>query len=342
MSKKDKPALEPGNSGQGKKSRFNLKLYLLSTLLFVAIGGVAVGAFSAVKSGIDFIYKPQFEDENDVVKAENLATETPKPEGMKGRLSFLLVGTDLGGVHTDTIMVAFYDLDKKKVDILSIPRDTRVKVNGKYRKINSANAIGGMDMLLETLKDSFGISVNYYVKINYKGFVEVVDALGGVDFDVPRDMDYDDPVQDLHIHLEKGMQHLDGKQAEGVVRWRHNNDFTSGYAEGDVGRVKNQQAFIKAFIEQKLTLSNLDKAGELYGILVENVKTNMTVKNVLDIVPNLKELPSDAITTYQLPGVGEYVGEVSYFLYDGEEAERMLQEDIGLTGCEVVPCDVKS
>jgi LCP family protein required for cell wall assembly len=341
VSKKEKPVLGPENQGQGKKSKFNLKLYFLSTLLFVAIGGVAVGAFSAVKSGIDFVYKPQFEDKNDVVKAENLATETPKSEGMKGRLNILLVGTDLGGVHTDTIMVASYDMDHKKVDILSIPRDTRVKVNGKYRKINSANAIGGMDMLLETLKDSFGIGINYYVKINYKGFVEVVDALGGVDFDVPREMNYDDPVQDLHIHLKKGMQHLDGKQAEGLVRWRHNNDFSSGYAEGDVGRIKTQQEFIKAFIEQKLNLSNLDKAGELYGILVENVKTNMTIKNVLDLVPNLKELPSDGITTYQLPGEGEYVGDVSYFLYDGEEAERMLKEDIGLENCKVVPCDIK-
>ncbi len=340
MSKKEKPVSKAESREPGKKSKFNLKLYFLSTLLFVAIGGVAVGAFSVVKSGIDFVYKPQFEDENDKVKAENLATTTPKPEGMKGRLNFLVVGTDLDGIHTDTIMVATYDLDNKKVDILSIPRDTRVEVNGKYRKINSAHAIGGMDMLLETLKDTFGIGINYYVKVNYKGFVEVVDILGGVDFYVPRDMDYDDPVQDLHIHLEEGMQHLDGKQAEGVVRWRHNNDYSEGYAEGDVGRIETQQAFIKAFIEQKLTLANLGKVGELYSSISENVTTNMTVKNVLDLVPNLSELPEGAITTYQLPGEGKYVGEVSYFLYDGEEAERMLQEDMGLTECEVVPCDI--
>ena len=314
------------------KKKFNFKLFFRSTLLFVLIGVVGVALITAAKNGWDFISKPQFEDDDDVVQYESLDPVDKK----SGKLTMLLAGTDAGGSRTDTIMVAVYHLDEGKVDILSIPRDTRVLINGKYRKINSANVYGGTDLLIQTIRDTFGIGINYYAVITNTGFVEVIDALGGVDFDEPHDMDYDDPVQDLHIHLKKGMQHLDGKQAEGVVRWRKNNTGSSG---GDVPRVKTQQAFIKALVEQKLTLSNIGKIDEIYKVLSEHLNTNVTIKDVLGLVPNLKELDTNNVNMYLLPGDGKTISGASFFLYEQEEAQRIIREDMGLTNAVVKPCN---
>lgn len=311
---------------------FNFKLFFRSTLLFVLIGVVAVALVTAAKNGWDFINKPQFGDEDDVVQYENLEPVDKK----SGKITMLLAGTDAGGSRTDTIMVAVYHLDEGKIDILSIPRDTRVLINGKYRKINSANVYGGTDLLIQTIRDTFGIGINYYAVITNTGFVEVIDALDGVDFYVPHDMNYDDPVQNLHIHLKEGMQHLDGKQAEGVVRWRKNNTGSSG---GDIPRVKTQQDFIKALIEQKLTLSNINKIGDLYKVLTEHLNTNVTIKDALGLVPNLQEFNTENVNMYQLPGDGKTISGASFFLYEQEEAQRIIREDMGLADAVVKPCN---
>jgi cell envelope-related function transcriptional attenuator common domain len=318
---------------KSKVRRFNIKIYLITTLIFILSGSLIVAAAIYVKHGVDFIEKPQFEDSSEV-NSKNLLDN----EELTGKLNFLFVGTDLDGVHSDTIMVASYNLDDKKMNIISIPRDTRVLIKGKYRKINAAYAIGGMDLLLKTLSDTFGIGINYYTEINYEGFVKAIDVLGGVDFDVPRDMNYDDPVQNLHIHLKKGMQHLDGKGAEGLVRWRHNNNYTSGYALGDVGREGTQQLFIKALMKQKLTTANLLKIGKIYGILSQYLKSNLAIKDCLALAPNLKKLSMDNLKTYQLPGDGEYVDGISYFLYDDVETTQILSEDMDMDNIEVIPC----
>ena len=119
-----------------------------------------------------------------------------------------------------------------------------VYINGKSRKINYAYNLGGMDQMRETVSDALGIPVDFTVEVNLKAFVKLVDEIGGVDFEVPLNMNYDDPYQDLHIHLKKGMQHLDGQNALKVVRFRHNND-GSGYGTEDIGRIGTQQAFLK-------------------------------------------------------------------------------------------------
>ncbi len=317
---------------KANKSRFNFKLFFRSTLLFVLIGIVGIGIFSAAKNGWDFISQPQFTDEGDVVQYESL-----EPVDMdSGKITILLAGTDAGGSRTDTIMVGVYHFEEGRIDMLSIPRDTRVLINGKYRKINSANVYGGTDLLIQTIRDTFGIGINYYAVITNTGFVEVIDALGGVDFYVPHDMDYDDPTQDLHIHLKEGMQHLDGKQAEGVVRWRKNNTGSSG---GDIPRVQTQQDFMKALIEQKLTLSNIDKIDDLYSVLSEHLNTNVTIRNVLELVPYLKKFNTENVNMYQLPGDGKTISGASFFVYEQEEAQRIIREDMGLTDAVVVPCN---
>ena len=115
---------------------------------------------------------------------------------------------------------------------VSIPRDTKAIINGKERKINFAYNAGGMELMAETVSEQLGIPVDYQITVDLKGFAALVDAIGGVDFYVPVDMDYDDPVQNLSIHFSKGQQRLNGEDALKVVRFRHNNDGT-GDSHGD-------------------------------------------------------------------------------------------------------------
>ena len=126
-----------------------------------------------------------------------------------------------------------------------------------------------------------GIVPDFYVVVQWEAVGELVDAIGGVEFDVPFDMDYDDPAQDLHIHIKGGNQVLDGEDAMGLIRWRHNNDFSVQYPTGDLGRVETQQAFLKAVAEECLDPAIILKAPSLAKIFMDNVTTDLSIGNLL-------------------------------------------------------------
>lgn len=141
--------------------------------------------------------------------------------------NILVMGVDIGTAgstnandpkRTDTMILAHYNANDKKVSLVSIPRDTLININGSNQKINAAHAIGGVDSAVAAVEKLLGVKIDYYGKINYKGFDKLIDAIGGVDIDITRKMDYDDPSQDLSIHFEKGPVHLDGKKAEEFFR----------------------------------------------------------------------------------------------------------------------------
>ena len=136
-------------------------------------------------------------------------------------------------------------------------------------------------------------------------------------------MHYDDPYQDLHIHLNKGFQHFDGKMAEGVVRFR------ATYANGDEGRIEMQQAFLKAIFEQKLTPQYLARAPQIINEVYENVKTNFAVSDALKYVSTIKKLTSESLATFQLPGAPKYMSGISYYVYDKEEVENLVLYEFG-------------
>ena len=162
---------------------------------------------------------------------------------------------------------------------VSIPRDTKAVINGKNHKINFAYNSGGTALLAETISQQLGIPVDFTVTVDLDGFAALVDAIGGVDFEVPISMNYDDPYQDLHIHFSAGMQHLSGAEALKVVRFRHNND-GSGYGSEDIGRMQTQQNFLKAVAQQTLTLANVDKVGEFAKIFQQYVDTDLSLGNL--------------------------------------------------------------
>lgn len=193
--------------------------------------------------------------------------------------TFLVIGRDTGGGgNTDTILLASYDIQNQKMSVMSIPRDTMVNVSWDVKKINSVyNVYGGGDRGIEALDKEIsqlvGFVPDFQVILEWKSVGELVDALGGVYFDVPRNMSYRDPTQNLVISLKKGPQTLDGKKAMQLVRFR-------SYVNGDLGRVEVQQDFLKAVIHQCLQIGNVTRITELSKVFNDNVTTNLTVGNI--------------------------------------------------------------
>ena len=246
-----------------------------------------------------------------------------------GKVNALIVGVDKGGNLTDTIMVASYDMDKNEVNILSVPRDTRMYVGSRYQKINSAHSISkngkkkGINGTIEAVTRLTAIPINYYVEFTFDAFRETIDALGGVEFNVPQNMNYDDPAQDLHIHLKQGLQILDGEKAEQFVRFRR-------YPRGDIDRVAAQQAFVKAVAEQKLNASIIGKLPELFKTLQKNFVTNITIADITKYIINLADLTSENVHMHSVPGVsnGTDYGS-SYWIPDMVALKEIIETTFG-------------
>jgi len=213
----------------------------------------------------------------------------------------LVSGVDDGNGGSDTNILVAIDAEGGSIYGVSIPRDTHTFFNEKDRKINSAYSIGGMELLSEVTADLLGIPVDYTVKVDLRGFEALVNAIGGVQFDVPLDMDYDDPYQDLSIHISKGPQLLNGADALGVVRFRHNNDGT-GYGSEDLGRMQTQQNFLKAVAKQTLTVSNLSRVDDFVKIFRQFVETDLTLGNLAWLGREAIEMGVDNIDFSTLPG----------------------------------------
>ena len=186
--------------------------------------------------------------------------------------TFLLIGRDTaGGGNTDTLILVSYDVPNNQVNMMSIPRDTAVNVSWSNKKINSVfnakeSSGGGIEGLKQQVAALTGVMPDRYVTIEWKAVGRIVKAVGGVEFDVPRNMNYDDPYQDLHIHLNKGMQTLNADQAMAMLRYRHDNDPNVGY--NDTGRMNTQRDFLKAMAKKVLQLGNITKIGEFMYFLM--------------------------------------------------------------------------
>lgn len=275
------------------------KLLLAFGAVLLAMLVIVVGIFLGSIHAPDI---PGFEDEPSVEWDESDLKQPINKSGRKeGYYTFLLLGTDNDGSNTDTIMVVSYDVPNQDVSIMSIPRDTMVNVRWDIKKINSVYSVYGMDGLMEHVEKLMGFSPDFYVKIDVHAFVEVIDLLGGVYFDVPRNMDYDDPSQNLHIHLTKGYQHLDGTESMGLVRWRHNNDYTLGYSDKE--RMKTQQDFLRAAVEQCVSLKNWDKISGLLDLFYTYVESDLEPGEMLWFAKQVMGLDiAQDITTCTMPG----------------------------------------
>lgn len=238
-------------------------------------------------------------------------------------INVLMFGTDKVGANTDVVLVANINPQTKKITVLSIPRDTRVEHLGSH-KINSMYSRGKEPLLIEKASEIIGQPIDYYATVNPKTFRNIIDILGGVTVDVPRNMNYDDNAQNLHIHLKKGVQFLDGAKAEQFVRYRY------GYANGDLGRIDAQQIFFKAFAEQKLKPEYILLADKLLAQIFENVKTDMPIDVAVRYSLFVKDLTTADISFLKLPGDSKTVHGASYFIYDQSETEKQIKPNFSL------------
>ena len=222
--------------------------------------------------------EPQGPTDDELYPDDGYDGDMPTVSGdrKEGVYTFLLVGTDKGDGNTDTIMVASYDTVNQNVSIMSIPRDTMINASWDIKKINSVYSRynDGIGALKKQVKTLVGFAPDFYVKVDLTMFVELVDLVGGVEFYVPQDMNYDDPWQDLHIHLKEGLQVLDGEKAMELVRFRR-------YAEGDIKRVEVQQNFMKALIKECLSLEHWGKIKAYIDLALENVQTDLEFGSVV-------------------------------------------------------------
>lgn len=247
------------------------------------------------------------------------------------QVNFLCMGLDEDKIRADTIMLVSVEPKAGTIKLLSIPRDTQVQVNGKTIKINSTMSYERREeLMIEKVREITGLPVHYYAEVDFDGLKKVVDVLGGVDYEVPDDLRYDDPVQNLHINLKKGMQHLDGQKAHDLLRFRHSNDGVpnpKSYATGgDDGRIRTQQAFLKALAEQKLKPQYITKVPQLLDEIYKYVKTNLSVADALSYAGMLNKLNAESFQTYTLPGEDKYTGGLWYFIYDPQKTKTLIDD----------------
>lgn len=286
------------------------------------------------------IEEPQVDlDQDEKVICTDLE-EIPKEEDNICK-NILVFGVDEGASRTDTILLVHVNSNTSQVAVISIPRDTRVtwtakqleyadKLGRLYQnesKLTDMSSLGGIENLryftIASIEQMLDIKVDNYVVVNTKMLREVVDKMDGVEFNVPRVMQYYDSAQGLEIDLMPGIQTLDGKQAEGVLRWRHNKNGSEQYATGDLGRIETQQAFIKAFSRKILDIRSATKLSEIVRVAYKNIKTDMSITETLSYLPCLNKVSTENIIFKTLPGE-PVMQDRSYFIIDEEEAKAYI------------------
>ena len=240
------------------------------------------------------------------------------------------VSEDISTELTDTIMVAGYNPDTGKAFLVSIPRDTFVgesKSRAKASDKINAQYQNGIEDSIAAAESITGLEIDDYIVIKTSMLVEIVDLIGGVEFNVPMDMEYDDPTQDLHIHLSEGTQVLNGEQAEGLLRFRHNNDgssYPSSYGDNDYGRMRTQREFIKAVATQTLTFGNITKINSIINAVSDNLITSMETSELLAYVPQIAVFDTANLVTEQIPGESDTINRISFFISDEEETKALI------------------
>lgn len=224
----------------------------------------------------------------------NTGNEIDKVEINNGNIviNALVMGLDKDETRTDTLMFLSYNSANGKCFMMSVPRDTYVHVDGRRVLVNEVYSHGGAEATIKKVKELTGLPINYYVVFTFQDFRDVIDALGGVEFDVrPQGYYYDDPYQDLHIAIPGGKQILSGEAAEGLVRFR------ADYARADLERVEIQRSFVKALIEQKLNKKYIKAIPKIYSSLSDSLKSNISLEEMIDFS---KEILSVGITEFNM------------------------------------------
>ena len=312
---------------QPRRQRRRRRSWPRTILLIVFVLAILAGIYACL------VRKPQVQPDpagstsQDVSSSSSASSEPTPVKGRKDDFFTILVsGTDDGNGCADTNILVGFDAKNQAITCVSIPRDTGVYIDGKSQKVNAAYGKGGMTLLADTVSDALGNPVDFTEQVSLNAVVKLVDEIGGVDFYVPLNMNYDDPYEDLHIHFSKGTQHLNGSDALKVVRFRHNND-GSGYGTEDIGRIGTQQAFLKTVFQKML--ANPQKITGYVKIFSEYVKTDLSVSELAWFGEQAILMGLDKLSFATLPG--EWSGRLNRWVIDPEAALTLINS--GLNPC---------
>jgi LCP family protein required for cell wall assembly len=295
-------------------------------LAFIVIAVLIV--FGCFMAGV-FAYSALFK-RSQPPKTAAATEEISKDETLNKRINVLLLGIDDGDSEdmaldtpkrTDAMIVVSFDPENKDVAMLSIPRDTRVSIPGRRwpDKANSAYAYGGVSLAKQTVANLLQIPIHYYMLVNWQGFIEVVDMMGGVDMYVDHNMNYEDPYANLKIHIKQGYQHLNGKQSGEYVRFRHDE-------LGDIGRVQRQQKFLKTLASQFFTFSNLVKTPALIQTMFKYVSTDMDAMTMLRAANSFRIFGDSSLHSEMLFGDFKTIQEISYWQTTPSQVTKTLDK----------------
>lgn len=331
-----------GKKTNGRPRRLSGKFVTIVTLAVLAALIVAVALFmSLYKPGVE--EKPHFPTGTTTETPPDITTTDDKPTSVdpykrkKGYYTFLIAGTDVISNNTDVLMLASIDTEKGEISIVQIPRDTFVnKTVGGYSNVTRVNSVYAaaynraikttrsesarhiaMKDLKSRLEANLCVNIDYYVLVNTSSFRRIVDAVGGVWFDVPNDMNYDDPEQGLSIHLKKGYQLLDGKAAEGLIRFRE------GYARGDLDRVSVRAEFLSAMMKQVKENMTADALAAIVGELLTSVDTSVPLTDAVYFAKQIYAIPSEKLVVTTLSGssvMNPDTGVWSYYVINKRKA----------------------
>ena len=253
----------------------------------------------AIESGIDPIDNNP--EENDDVFVDYFGTDP---------FNALLLVKDKVGANTDAIMLINLDTINNKLTVMSIPRDTIASTDLNKDGLDNdimnmvyANHELDIEKTIDYFSNEYDVNIKYGAVMNLNAFREIINQLGGVDFNVPALMDYDDPYQDLHIYFEPGLQHFNGEDAEKLLRFRKNNDdVNEDYWNGsDLNRIPIQQEFIQALIKQKGKLLYATKINSIINLIFDNLNTNIKSAEIVKYIPDVVKADLNTIEFLTLP-----------------------------------------
>lgn len=325
----DEPPRRRGRGGRSPAAAAVMGFYKVLVVISAIIVAVYLGFNAVVRAPEQKSPPPPAQtgnrtDPGGTTGAADSTTGTaPERQLRKGVYNIFLAATDMEGYRTDIMMVLCYDTVEQRVGVVSIPRDTLVaRDSGNPHLVYGK---GGLDQRIADVSSMLGVPIDYYIKVNIKGFITLVDYLDGVDFYVPCDMNYDDPYQDLHIHYTEGMYHLNGQQAMEVARFRKNNGDGSGYS--DIGRTETQQKLLIALAKKVLSWGNLTRINGFVEIFNQNVDTDLSMNDMLYFASQAIGLdPSAGVEAATLPGRGDgvYRGYRYCYVLDQEETLALV------------------
>ena len=296
-----------------------IKIALATMLAFFVFLGVVFGVY---------VYKA---NGNLAEAVLNVATDVL---GDQDPIFVLVLGVseDISTKLTDTIILCGYNPDSQKAFMLSIPRDTFVgKSEASANGFDKINALYQKDVekTVAAVEKLTGVNIDNYVVVKNTALPAIVNAIGEVEFDVPIDMDYDDPTQDLHIHLKSGIQKIDGDKAEQLLRFRHNNDGSSypyEYGDNDYGRMRTQRNFITAVAKKLITWESAANLKKITTAVFDNLETNMNLGNVLAYVPYGLKFNTETLRAEQLPGASAMINELWFYKANNSKTKELMDE----------------